>query len=77
MPAKAGFASVKIEPALGELQQVKGIMPHPEGEISVSLQRKGENGISAEITLPGKLTGIFVWKGKTVNLKSGTQKIEL
>jgi hypothetical protein len=27
--------------------------------------------------LPGKLTGIFVWKGKIVNLKSGTQKIEL
>ncbi len=77
MPSKPGFSSVKIEPALGELQQAKGVMPHPEGEISLSLQRKGTNGITAEISLPGKLTGVFVWKGKTVNLKSGTQKIEL
>ena len=77
MPDKPGFSSVRIEPALGELQQVKGVMPHPEGEISVSLQRKGSNGISAEISLPGKLTGVFVWKGKELNLKSGAQKIEL
>jgi len=52
-------------------------MPHPEGEISVSLQRKGVNGIAADISLPGKLTGVFVWKGKEVLLKSGAQKIEL
>jgi alpha-L-rhamnosidase len=77
MPAKAGFASVKIEPALGELQQVKGVMPHPEGEISVSLQRKGANGITADISLPGKLTGVLIWKGKEVILKGGIQKIEL
>ena len=77
MPAKPGFSSVRIEPAMGELQQVKGIMPHPEGEISVSLQRKGLNGISADISLPGKLTGVFLWKGKQVILKSGAQKIEL
>ena len=77
MPNKPGFSSVRIEPALGELQQVKGVMPHPEGEISVSLQRKGTNGIAADISLPGKLTGIFVWKGEEVNLTSGTQKIEL
>ena len=77
MPDKPGFTSVRIEPALGELQQVKGVMPHPEGEISVSLQRKGANGIAADISLPGKLTGVFVWKGKEVILKSGTQKIEL
>jgi hypothetical protein len=77
MPNKPGFSSVKIEPALGELQQAKGVMPHPEGEISVSLQRKGSDGISADIILPGKLTGVFIWKGKEVNLKSGTQKIEL
>jgi hypothetical protein len=77
MPAKPGFSSVRIEPALGELQQATGILPHPDGDIKVSLQRKGTNGISADITLPGKLTGIFVWKGKQVPLKSGEQKIQL
>lgn len=77
MPDKPGFSSVRIEPALGELQQVKGVMPHPEGDISVSLQRKGTNGIIADISLPGTLTGVFVWKSKEVILKSGAQKIEL
>ena len=77
MPAKPGFSSVRIEPALGELQQAKGVMPHPEGEISVSLQRKGAEGITAEITLPKSLTGIFIWKGKKVNLKGGAQKIDI
>jgi hypothetical protein len=77
MPAKPGFSFVRIEPALGELQQATGVLPHPEGDIKVSLQRKGANGISADINLPGKLSGIFVWKGKQVPLKSGSQKINL
>jgi alpha-L-rhamnosidase len=44
LPASPGFSSVRIEPALGELQQAKGIMPHPDGDITVSLQRKGKEG---------------------------------
>src|SRR6478609_3568381 len=74
LPAAPGFSSVRIEPALGELQQVKGIMPHPDGDITVSLQRKGKEGIAAEIILPAKLTGEFVWKGKVIKLTGGSQK---
>ena len=77
MPASPGFSSVRIEPALGELTQVKGSMLHPDGEILVSLQRKAFDGIIAEITLPSKLAGKFIWKGKEVMLKSGRQKIVL
>jgi alpha-L-rhamnosidase len=77
LPASPGFSSVRIEPALGELQQAKGIMPHPDGDITVSLQRKGKEGIAAEITLPAHLTGEFIWKGKTIRLTGGTQKINL
>ncbi len=77
VPASHGFATVRIEPALGELQQAMGVMPHPDGAISVSLQRKGKNGIEAMINLPEKLTGEFVWKGKMVKLKGGEQKINL
>lgn len=76
-PDKPAFASVKIEPAMGELQQVRGTMPHPDGEIIVALDRKGAKGVQAEITLPKNLTGSFVWEGKTVALKSGFQKIIL
>lgn len=77
LPDKPGFSSVKIEPAMGELQQVKGVMPHPDGNLTVSLQRKGAKGVAAEITLPPNLTGIFIWEGTSINLKSGSQKINL
>lgn len=77
MPDKPGFAEVKIIPALGELKEAQAKMPHPDGEISVSLQRKGKDGILAQINLPDKLTGRFVWNGKEVKLKSGMQEIEL
>ena len=77
VPASHGFATVLIEPALGELQQASGIMPHPDGDISVSLQRKGKEGIEAQVNLPGKLTGEFVWQGKTIKLTGGKQKINL
>jgi hypothetical protein len=77
VPGAPGFASVKIEPAMGELQDVKGTMPHPDGTISVSLHRKGVNGIEALIVLPQHLTGEFIWKGKKTRLTGGSQKIIL
>jgi alpha-L-rhamnosidase len=77
VPAAPGFASVRIQPALGELVQAEGLMPHPMGDIQVSLQRKGEKGIEADISLPGGLSGEFIWNGKTVKLKGGKQKISL
>ncbi len=77
VPSKPGFAAVRIEPAMGELQQVTASMPHPDGMISVSLQRKGTNGIEANITLPNNLIGEFIWKGKTLKLKGGEQLLKL
>ena len=77
VPGSPGFGTVLVTPALGRLQEVSGKMPHPEGDITVSIKRKGENGVSAEIGLPGKLTGSFRWKGKTVPLHPGTQLINL
>jgi hypothetical protein len=77
MPASAGFAAVKIQPALGELTMVNGSMPHPLGNIVVSLKRKGVNGIAGAVTLPAGLTGNFIWKNKSIMLKSGSQNIDI
>ncbi len=77
IPASPGFASVRVEPALGELTQAAGTMPHPYGDISVSLKRVGTNGIVAQINLPANLPGEFIWKGKTVKLTGGKQIISL
>src|SRR5690606_34261690 len=40
MPAAPGFEKVLIQPALGDLKEVNAIMPHPAGDIRVSLQRR-------------------------------------
>ena len=77
MPSKAGFSAVKIEPALGELTEIQGKMPHPLGMIDVRLQKKNETGIVGQIILPKGLTGQFIWRGQTVVLTEGVQKVEL
>jgi hypothetical protein len=74
-PAAPGFTSVVIKPNLGPLKRAEGKMPHPLGEIDVSLQRVGPDGVQAQITLPGGLEGVFEWQGETIDLSSGTQEI--
>jgi hypothetical protein len=71
-PASQGFKTVEIEPALGKLTFIKGQLPHPSGMIIFDLKRKGNDGITGEITLPEGLTGIFRWNGKTIDLKGKT-----
>ena len=75
-PAEPGFRSVVIAPNLGSLQQAEGKMPHPLGDIFVSLQRVDQDGIEASITLPDGLQGIFEWRGETIPLNSGAQEFQ-
>jgi hypothetical protein len=73
-PDGAGFQTVRIAPNLGRLPEVSATMPHPAGDIALSLRRKGKGGITGEITLPPGLTGTFAWGGKTVPLQPGGKK---
>lgn len=75
MPDDAGFKRVLIQPALGELNEVTGQMPHPSGMIHVSLKRTGDR-IQGQVILPPNVSGVFKWKDKTVKLVGGAQKIE-
>jgi alpha-L-rhamnosidase len=75
-PAEAGFKSVEINPNPGYLNHIKGIMPHPAGNIEIDLNFKIEK-VTGSVILPNGLTGIFTWKNKTINLKSGKQLIEI
>ncbi|NDC78566.1 MAG: alpha-L-rhamnosidase, partial [Chitinophagia bacterium] len=72
-PSAPGFSAVAIEPALGELTEVKGSMPHPLGEIRVQLKRKGSHGIEGEVSLPDGLPGTLRWNGKTLTCKGKTR----
>jgi len=74
-PAAPGFTEVEITPNLGPLQRANGVMPHPLGDIAVSMQRINGSGIKANITLPDGLAGVFNWQGEVIDLHSGTQEI--
>lgn len=76
-PAEPGFKSVRIEPHLGPLTWVEGTVPHPLGEIKVRFERIEKAGIKGTITLPQGLTGKFLWNGKSVILKSGSQTVTM
>jgi hypothetical protein len=67
-------AKVNIQPHLGALKQLNASLPHPQGDITVAYRREGEH-LKADVTLPGRLTGSFVWKGKTVSLHPGAQQL--
>jgi hypothetical protein len=77
VPGSPGFNSVEIRPALGELTEVKGSMPHPKGVIKVSLTRRGASGIKGEIELPPTTGGRFYWNGVERDLHPGRQEILL
>jgi alpha-L-rhamnosidase len=74
-PATPGFATVRIAPHLGALPSLKAAYPHPEGTIQVDYRRAG-SGLDANVTLPGKLTGTFVFGGRSWPLKPGTNHIK-
>jgi alpha-L-rhamnosidase len=75
-PGSPGFKTIEMEPHLGHLQKIIGKMPHPYGEISFDLQRKGKNGLKGTVELPTGLKGHFKWNGKVIEL-SGKNKIDL
>ena len=71
-----GFKKIKIEPHLGEMQNVSGEMPHPDGMISVSyIYDSGKWNVS--ISIPVTTTGNFIWKGKSYPLKGGSNNFRV
>ena len=75
-PGAPGFATVRIEPHLGNLEWVEASMPHPSGVIRASLHRKG-GSLEANIELPAGTKGQFVWKGAKRELHEGGQRIDI
>lgn len=65
-----GFNRVKIEPHLGDLKNVSGEIPHPNGKLLVKYQQE-KNKWAIRINLPPGTLGILIWKGKSYSLKAG------
>ncbi|HTI10696.1 MAG TPA: alpha-L-rhamnosidase C-terminal domain-containing protein [Puia sp.] len=77
IPASPGFGTVTIRPALGELKEVHGSMPHPNGVIKVDLTRQGASGITGVVELPPNTSGVFYWDSRQIGLHAGQQKIDI
>jgi hypothetical protein len=75
-PAAPGFRRVRIAPHLGALRRAEGSIPHPDGSIDVELVRNGEDGLTARVSLPPSLTGVFEWQGEQRPLRGGRQTLE-
>jgi len=68
--AAPGFQRVRVRPFLGKLERVSGSIPHPKGEVAVTLDRAGDR-VRAVITLPPGVTGDFSWRGAQRPLAPG------
>lgn len=71
-----GFSKVKIEPHLGEITNIGGEIPHPQGTVSVNYKLES-NKWKVEIALPKAVSGTLVWKGKSLALKGGVNRFAL
>jgi len=74
--AAPGFRRVRIRPFLGRLTRAAGSVPHPKGDVLVSLKRDGD-ALDAEVTLPAGVDGEIVWQGARRPLPSGPTKLRL
>jgi len=74
--AAPGFGRVTIRPYLGKLRKVTGSIPHPKGEIAVTLALEAGK-LNAEVRLPQGVQGELEWKGNTRKLVPGDNKVSM
>ncbi|MEJ7617251.1 MAG: alpha-L-rhamnosidase C-terminal domain-containing protein [Pyrinomonadaceae bacterium] len=72
-----GFKRVVIRPYLGKLTRVSGTIPHPQGEIAVSLNLRPGGKLEADVSLPPAVSGEFIWRGNKRALAPGKSKLVL
>lgn len=71
-----GFARVRIEPHLGSLTDLDAAVAHPRGLIEAKYTLK-DGSLSAEVTLPENVPGVFFWRGQTRALNAGRNSFVL
>jgi hypothetical protein len=70
--AAPGYQKVMIEPFPGDLKNISGSVPHPNGKISVSINKLKNNRTAIQIVLPKNIDGELLWKGERYHLSGKT-----
>ncbi|TSJ44688.1 Bacterial alpha-L-rhamnosidase [Mucilaginibacter corticis] len=65
-----GFQKIRITPRLGDITNIAGTMPHPNGKVSVAYKLNNNNW-NMSVDIPLNTTGVFVWKNKEYTLMPG------
>ena len=66
-----GFSKVNIRPAPGDIEKLKGAVPHPLGMISVDYHRLDDGRKAYSIVLPEGLPGNLITSMQTYHLHPG------
>ncbi len=72
--AAPSYARVRIEPHLGNLENLAATVQTPAGPVTV-IYTQTKTGLTAKIDMPSDLSGEFVWHGKTWPLKAGKNRL--
>jgi hypothetical protein len=75
-PGAPGYASVRVAPALGKLQRVDAAAATPAGPVTVRYRVAGGQ-LSATITRPTALPGVFEWAGRRYPLTRTTTQLRV
>lgn len=75
-PAEPFFRTVRVAPQPGGLKRIDAATPHPKGLIETRLAFDGDS-VSGEVVLPDGVTGEFLWRGKSLPLHGGANKIDM
>ena len=71
------FSSVCVKPAPGGLSAIRAVTPHPKGFVGTELYFDRVGGVKGNVTLPAGTGGVFVWKGRSLNLKPGSNEVSI
>jgi hypothetical protein len=71
-----GFSAIKVEPHPGELKNISGEMPHPNGTITASYRLQGGDW-DIRIGLPPGTSGRLIWHSRQYVLKAGMNVFRL
>ncbi len=75
-PAAPGFAKVDIAPAPGSLRRIRSRLPHPRGYVEMEIDFTGGR-CRGKIELPEGISGVFRWRGQSMELRAGRQDVQV
>lgn len=76
-PAAPFFRRVRVAPQSAGFACVRATTPCPQGVVETDFTFAADGGVSGTVRLPDALSGEFVWRGQTLPLKPGVNRIQL